>query len=400
MNYINSLIENNKTNIKFSIKLVNVFKNKTIILIIMKTFEEWVNEANKIFNNKYEYIKIFKKDNKYYFFEIKCKIHGVFEKKIQNHIKKEQGCPLCMKPSKLSNELFINKAKQIHDDTYDYSNVNYINGHTKIKILCKIHGEFEQLPMNHLKGQNCPVCSNRHKITNELFIEKANKIHGNKYDYSQINYINSQTNIKILCKEHGLFEQLPINHLKGNQCYKCSNIVKNTEDFIKKSNNIHKNLYNYSKTKYKSSREKVIIICKIHGDFLQCPNDHLNGCGCNKCKINNYSKICIKWLENIMNKDKIFIQHANNIGEKSVILNNKRFKFDGYCEETNTVYELYGDIWHGNPSKLNPNDLNPLNKMSYGELYNNTIIRENIIKENGYTLITIWESELILNIIK
>lgn len=202
----------------------------------------------------------------------------MFEKKIQNHIKKEQGCPLCSKPSKLSNELFINKAKQIHDDTCDYSNVNYINGNTKIKILCKIHGEFKQLPMNHLKGRKCPVCSNRHKITNELFIEKANKIHGDKYDYSQINYINSQTNIKILCKEHGIFEQLPINHVKGNQCYKCSNIVKNTEDFIKKSNNIHKNLYDYSKTKYKSSIEKVIIICKIHGDFLQCPNDHLERC--------------------------------------------------------------------------------------------------------------------------
>lgn len=358
----------------------------------MKTFEEWVKIANETFNNKYKYIKIFKKGKKH-FFEINCDTHGIFEKNIQNHILKQQGCSLCSKPSKLTKDLFVDKAIKVHGDKYDYSNVEYKNGYTKIKIICKEHGIFNQLPTNHLQGQKCPICSNRFKFTNEIFIEKANKIHGNKYDYSEINYINNHTEIKILCKEHGYFNQMPLNHLKGNQCYKCSNIVKTTEDFISKANTIHKNIYIYDKTNYKSAREKITITCKIHGDFLQSPNDHLNGCGCQRCSIGNYSRICIEWLNSIMKNENIFIQHAENIGEKEIIINNKKLKFDGYCEKTNTVYEMYGDIWHGSPKLYKSTDINPINKKTYGELYNDTIKREEIIKNQGYNLFIIWESE-------
>jgi hypothetical protein len=361
----------------------------------MKTFEEWVIEANKIFNKKYEYTKIYKKNNKYYFFEIICKEHGKFDKKIQNHIKKVQGCPMCSKPAKLNNLLFIDKANIVHNNKYDYSQVEYINGSIKVKINCKNHGIFEQLPINHLRGQNCPTCSNRHKVTNELFIEKANKIHNNKYNYSEIEYINNQTNIKILCKEHGYFFQTPQNHLKGNQCYKCSNIIKTNEDFINKSNIIHKNVYEYLKCNYNNARSKVIITCKIHGDFLQTPNDHINGCGCQKCSLGNFSKICIRWLNNIMLKENIFIQHAENIGEKEIIINKKKIKFDGYCKDTNTVYEFYGDFYHGNPKIYNSDKFNSLNKKSYGKLYEDTLKREKIIKNNDYNLITMWESDYI-----
>lgn len=361
----------------------------------MKTFEEWINEANKVFTNKYDYLKIFKKDNKYYFFEINCKIHGIFEKKIQNHIKKQQGCPLCSKPSKITEHQFINKANIVHNNKYDYSQIEFKNTNSKIKIICKEHGIFEQLPSNHTSGQGCPTCSNRIKITNEIFIIKANKIHNNKYDYSYINYVNNHIEIKILCKEHGFFYQMPQNHLKGNQCYKCSNIVKTTEDFINKAIIIHKNIYDYSKTNYISTREKVIILCKTHGDFLQSPNDHLSGCGCNKCGVCNYSNICIEWLENIMKNENIFIQHAKNNKEKEVVINTRKIKFDGFCKETNTVYEFYGDFWHGNPKKYNSDDLHPIIKKTFGELYEETINRENIIKENGYNLISVWESEII-----
>jgi hypothetical protein len=360
----------------------------------MKTFEEWVVIANEIFNNKYKYNKIYKKE-KYYFFEIVCEKHGIFEKKIANHIHKKQGCSLCSKPSKLTNELFIRKAIIIHGNKYDYSQIEYKNNRVRVKIICKEHGIFEQIPINHLKGQNCPICSNRFKFTNEDFIKKAQKIHGFKYDYTEINYKNSQTKIKILCKQHGYFYQMPLNHLKGNQCYKCSNIVRNNEDFIEKANIIHKNIYMYEKTIYISTRKKVIITCKIHGDFIQLPNDHLNGCGCQKCSVGNYSKMCIKWLNKIMEKENIFIQHAENLGEKEIIINKKNIKFDGYCEKTNTVYEFNGDFWHGNPKKYKSTDINPLNKKTFGELYNDTIERENIIKRLGYNLITIWESEYI-----
>lgn len=358
----------------------------------MNKFKEITDEANILFNNTYKYIELFKKNN-INFLKIECKNHGLFEKNIYNHIKKKQGCPLCSKPFKLTNEMFIKKALIIHGNIYDYTNVTYINGKDKVKIKCNKHGFFEMLPINHIKGQKCPTCSGRNKITNELFIEKAKKIHGNKYDYSQIEYINSQTNIKIICKEHGDFMQLPLNHLKGNQCYRCSGIVKNIIDFIYKANKIHNNLYNYTKSIYNGTRKNIIIICKEHGEFTQKPNDHLSGNGCQKCCYGRFSKIAIEWLNTIISRENIFIQHAENIGEKEIILNDKKIRFDGYCEKNNTVYEFYGDLWHGNPYIYNKDDINPLNKKKYIELYKNTIEREILIKSNGYNLITIWEND-------
>jgi hypothetical protein len=250
---------------------------------------------------------------------------------------------------------------------------------------------FKQTAGNHLSGQKCPKCSKNYKYTKEMFIEKANIIHNNKYDYSLVEYKNINTDIIIICKEHGEIKLKPQYHLQGTCCYKCSNIVKNTEDFIKKSNIIHRNLYDYSMVDYKSTREPINIICKIHGIFTQIPNYHLNGNGCCKCSIGNFSKVCIEWLENIMKTENIFIQHAGNIGEKEVYINNKKIKFDGYNELTNTVYEFYGDFWHGNLKIYNENDIHPINKKTFGELYNDTINREQVIKNNGYNLITIWE---------
>jgi hypothetical protein len=358
----------------------------------MTDLHKIITEANIIFNNKYKYIELLEKNNIKYL-KIECNIHGFFEKSIYNHIKKSQGCSLCSKPSKLTKEMFIEKSNKIHGKTYDYSETKYIHGKEKIKIKCNKHGIFEMLPINHLKGQKCPTCSGRNKVTNELFIEKAKKIHGDKYDYSQIEYINTQTNIKIICKEHGEFIQMPLNHLKGNQCYRCSGIVKTTEDFINKAKKVHDNLYDYSKSIYNGTRKNIIIICEEHGEFIQKPNDHLSGNGCQKCCSMGFSKIAIEWLDGIMKKENIFIQHAGNIGEKEIILNYKRIKFDGYCEKTNSVYEFHGDYFHGNPKMYKKDDMNLLSKKTYGELYKNTIDRENIIKSNGFNLITIWESD-------
>ena len=360
----------------------------------MKTIEQIREEANKIYNNLYEYIDIDKTGKKSKII-IKCKEHGLFKKYFYDHLVRNQGCPICSKPAKLSTDIFIKKANIIHNNIYDYSKVIYKNNNSKVVIICRNHGDFMQLAGNHLSGQKCPKCCKNYKYTTDSFITKANEIHYNLYDYSVTDYINIKKKIKIKCNKHGIFEQIPEYHLEGYGCYKCSNIVKNTDDFIKKANSIHKNIYDYSESNYSSAREKIKIICKIHGDFFQSPNDHLCGCGCQKCSIGFFSKISIKWLEEISQKENIFIQHAGNIGEKKIKINDKLFKFDGYCEITNTVYEFHGDFWHGNPLKYDKNALHPLNKITFGDLYNETIKRENMIRNNGYKLITIWESEYI-----
>jgi len=188
-------------------------------------------------------------------------------------------------------EDFIRMAKEIHGDKYDYSKVNYVNNKTKVCIICPEHGEFWQRPIHHLYKKNgCPLCNGGVRLCKEEFIEKAKGIHGNKYDYSKVEYVNSQTKVCIVCPEHGEFWQTPNSHLNGNGCFDCSYIERgkkrnsSTDEFIKKAKKIHGDKYDYSKVKYDKAITKVCIICPEHGEFWQTPNCHLNGQGCPKCK--------------------------------------------------------------------------------------------------------------------
>ncbi len=180
---------------------------------------------------------------------------------------------------------FISKAIKIHGDKYDYSKVNYINAKTKINIICKVHGEFQQTPTNHLSKYNCQKCAKNFKLDTSGFIEKAREIHKDTYDYSKVNYINADTEISIVCKIHGEFIQIPDFHINRKcGCPKCANNVKlDLLEFIDKSNQIHNNVYDYSKVKYINNRSPIIIICKTHGEFTQIPFVHLLNHGCYSC---------------------------------------------------------------------------------------------------------------------
>ena len=147
------------------------------------------------------------------------------------------------------NNIFIEKARQIHNDKYDYSKVNYVNSRTKVCIICPTHGEFWQTPHNHLKGYGCAECgkekSHLSKITTEDFIVKSKEIHGNKYDYSKACYKTCDTKVCIICPEHGEFWQTPSNHINGSGCPKCANekrkntLLKDTKLFIDAATLIH-----------------------------------------------------------------------------------------------------------------------------------------------------------------
>ena len=106
----------------------------------------------------------------------------------------------------MTTEEFILKAKKVHGDKYDYSQVNYVKTTIPVTIICPIHGPFTQRPVNHLRGKGCKYCGNAVKHTTEEFIEAARKVHGDKYDYSQVEYVNNKTKVKIICPIHGLFE--------------------------------------------------------------------------------------------------------------------------------------------------------------------------------------------------
>ena len=179
---------------------------------------------------------------------------------------------------------FINKAICKYGDRYDYTLVNYINSITKVEIICKIHGTFWLRPDAHITKVGCPKCNGGGKDTQDEFIRKAIIKHDNKYDYSLVRYINSATKIEIICKIHGIFLISPVNHLVGNNCAKCSNRERKTTDiFIEQAIDIHGSKYDYSLVNYINNRINVKIICKKHNVFSQCPKDHLKGHGCKYC---------------------------------------------------------------------------------------------------------------------
>jgi len=361
---------------------------------IKSTTEEFIKKAKIKHGDKYNYSKI-EYTNNHTEVDIKCNVdgHGIFKQTPHNHSSTGQGCPKCAGNIKSTTEEFIKKAKIKHGDKYDYTDVNYINAFTEVDIKCNVHGIFKQTPANHSStGQGCPKCAGNYQPTNEEWILKAKSVHGDTYDYKDVIYIDAFTEVKIICSIHGEFEQLPYSHSnKGSGCPKCaSNYQPTTEEWIKKAKIIHGDKYDYSKVEYIGANTKVFITCKEHGDFEQTPNKHSNeGNGCPKC-VKQYSKMQIEWLNFIAKKDNIIIQHAENEGE--YIIPNTRFKADGYCKETNTVYEFHGDYWHGNPLKFDQNE-EFKDGITFGELYEKTIEREKQIKDMGFNLIVMWEND-------
>jgi hypothetical protein len=289
-------------------------------------------------------------------------------------------------PKKFTLEEFIEKANLKHSNIYTYFNADYKNSLTKIKITCLKHGDFEQTPSNHLTGTRCPICVDT-KLTKEIFIQKANLKHSNRYSYDKVIYKNVKSKVIITCLKHGDFEQTPHHHLRGTSCPHCYIIT--TEDFIQKVNLIHGNRYDYSKVVYINGKRKIIITCPKHGDFEQKPNGHISGRGCSKCGF-RCSKVAINWLKYVQYTINEEIQNMlSPLGEYRIP--KTLYKADGYCEKTNTIYEFHGDIWHGNPKVYNPNDINPLVKKTYGELYHLTQIKKKKVMELGYNYIEMWE---------
>lgn len=226
-------------------------------------------------------------------------------------------------------EEFLYKAREIHGNKYDYSKAEYINTTTPIIIICPEHGEFKQQPSLHLKTCGCLKCSyengNRKKPNGiDCFIAGAQKVHGDKYDYSKSEYVTNRTKLCIIChekdefgNEHGEFWQIPYSHLKGHGCPKCAGVKRLTkEEFITLSNRIHSNKYDYSKVEYQTNKTKVCIICPEHGEFWQKPNDHLVGHGCSKCSFEENGLLRRKTKEQFI-KDAIKI-HGDKYDYSSV----------------------------------------------------------------------------------
>jgi len=207
-----------------------------------KSLEEFVKECWNIHGDRYGYSKVEYKGthNKIC---IICFKHREFWQTPHQHLR-GQGCPICSvedgtKKEKLTIEEFIDKSNVIHGNKYDYSISNYIGSKINLCIICPDHGEFWQTPNSHLKGRGCPKCVGNHNYSTEEWIKKARLIHGDKYDYSKVKYINNRIKVCIICKNHGEFWQKPISHLiQKHGCPHCktSKLEDETVNMLKQNN--------------------------------------------------------------------------------------------------------------------------------------------------------------------
>jgi len=279
------------------------------------TTEDFVLRSNKIHGNKYDYSKV-NYINNYTKIIIICSVHGEFHQTPGNHL--NYGCKKCgeerSRNSCRSNKNeFIEKARKIHGDKYDYSNVSYINSSNKITIICPIHGEFEQYTGGHLYGYGCKKCAvigrkQNEPKTLEKFIEDSRKIHGDKYDYSNVSYVDSNTKVEIICSKHGKFWQKPAGHLNGKGCLECVGHISKPEikflDYLKIPN-IKKNRQKYIKP-FKIDGIKGNKIFEFLGDYYHGNPKTKNP--------NDYNTICHKTFKELYENTMGKFNRLNDMG--------------------------------------------------------------------------------------
>jgi len=373
--------------------------------------KQFIESSNKVHNNEYDYsnVKYIKATLPV---NIKCNIHGIFEVTPNKHLG-GQGCKECSKirvkeTLKYPLNSFLEEVKEKYGNKYDYSKIIWKGIDKHVLIVCDIHGEFSA-KASSFKQNGCIKCK-RENIPRKNKFSKEDFITRHKDKHKDINYVYDLTvyngmdkNITVECPYHGLFSFLASN-MSG--CRKCmtkeySEKVKLTEfnkaineecknTFIEKAMKIHEDKYDYKEAEYINSKTKVKINCKKHGLFVCSPNNHLKGKGCPKCK-HNYSNKSLRWLKYRSIIDKCIIRDITNENGEYKIEGTK-YKADGFCEDTNTIYEFYGTEYHGDP-RYTSNKINNFLGKNYKELYNNTLKREQCIKDLGFKVISIWEAD-------
>lgn len=312
--------------------------------------------------------------------KIICPIHGQFKQSKYLHIK-GANCPLCSGHKSFNKEWFLKRANEVHGEKYDYSKVNYININTKVSIICPIHGEFEQKPNYHINNKaGCPKCGRvkcSGRYDTEEFIVKANKVHGYKYDYSATKYVIGNTKVKIICPVHGEFEQIARDHINSKAgCPKCASeenakkLSLGYDDFVLRSNEIHKGKYDYSSVKYINNHTKVNILCPEHGIFRQSPSSHLQGHGCTTCCSSIKQKQIREFVE--LNGFNVIENNRNIISP---------YELDMVIDDINIAIEFHGLYYHSYDRVETPKE----------KQYHAT--KCNMCENEGYQLIQIFENE-------
>jgi hypothetical protein len=342
--------------------------------------QKFIEKARKQHGDKYDYSHVVYINNTTKV-DIICPKHGIFKQQPRSHLR-GSGCPKCSREVNYNSLVVYKELYNLHNGVYKYECNPIKNKNSLITVICPIHGKFQQKYALHLKGCGCPECgkSKTRKYTYNQFVEKSKEIYGDKYDYSEVIYNGNNTPITLIDKLSGeRYIQTPQIHLKGHKPRKeyskiqSGNMVLGLDEFVKRAKVIHGDKYDYSEVEYKHSKQKVKIVCPIHGNFYQIPAGHLNGKGCPKCGT-HYSTQHEYIKQYLIN---------NNIS----YVENDRFtisplELDFYLPDYNLSIECNGIYWH---SELAGKDRN----------YH--INKTNLCKDRDIRLIHINENEFVIN---
>ena len=317
--------------------------------------------------------------------------HGPFEQAPSNHY--IHGCSKCgykrLSEYKTSTtDEFIQKAKEKHGDTYDYTNALYTRNDEEVTIGCKIHGLFPQIASVHLRGGGCSKCGGCYKRNTDEFIQEAVTLHGGIYDYSMVDYTGCKDYVTIICPKegHGPFQQTPDSHINNIAgCSKCGYEQLSeyktftTDEFIQKATEKHGDRYDYTYVDYKDSQTNVTICCKVigHGPFEQAPSSHLQGRGCSSCVWKTEGK-----LYDTLKSKYPTIQRQF----KADWCKNKTYlPFDLCIEEDKTIIELDGG----------QHFIQVSNWSSPEHQFQNDIYKQKCANENGYSVIRLLQEDVL-----
>jgi len=211
-----------------------------------------------------------------------CPDHGPFYPEFRRY-RDGSGCPICMGAKKKSSEQVVLEFRKVHGDKYDYTDTVYVNNKTKVSVRCPYHGTFLINPNNHKKGYGCPKCGKRYARTREEWIEEFRNVHGDKYDYSEIQDLNSQGTITIVCKKHAPFRTTSNSHIRGRGCAKCSAEARGVSRRLDYAETLPRNVILVS-PENPHKKEPATFFCDEHGEFKSTVDNVVKSYhGCPKC---------------------------------------------------------------------------------------------------------------------
>lgn len=229
--------------------------------------------------------------------------------------------------NRLTTDQFVSSARDIHGDRYDYSNVTYVRSHDFIALGCHLHGTFLMRARCHQQGQGCPKCAHSFPVTPEEFNRRSKEKHGDKYEV--LSFKSMKRKAQFCCRDHGVFSVSGEVHLaKDGGCPVCWTLTR------------------------------------VAG-----------------LSPGNTSKVETEWLDSI-GVSKNYRQHPLTISGRNI-------RVDGFDPDTNTAYECHGSYWHGNPEFYKPDEVNRTLGVTFGELYQRTVERDNLIR-SSYDLVVKW----------